>query len=55
MGISLSTNTQGVNIINAYISQSVTNEKFKALAGLFGNFDLNGAPLARAVFGEIEM
>ncbi|XP_073819425.1 attacin-A-like [Musca autumnalis] len=54
MGITLSTNSQGLNNINAYITQKVEHDNLKILSGIFANVNLDGAPLIRGVFGEIE-
>uniref|UniRef100_A0A1I8NNW5 Attacin C-terminal domain-containing protein n=1 Tax=Stomoxys calcitrans TaxID=35570 RepID=A0A1I8NNW5_STOCA len=54
MGLSLTTNTHGVSNLNVSISQTVGDEKFKTLAGLFANMSLEGAPFFRGVFGEIQ-
>ncbi|XP_019890629.1 uncharacterized protein LOC101887613 isoform X2 [Musca domestica] len=54
MGITLSTNSQGVNNLNGYITQKVAHGNLNILSGLFANVNLDGAPLIRGVFGEIE-
>ncbi|XP_061391073.1 uncharacterized protein LOC133326453 [Musca vetustissima] len=54
MGLTLSTNSRGLNNINGYITQKVAHEKLNILSGLFANINLDGAPLIRGVFGEIE-
>ncbi|XP_075165806.1 attacin-A-like [Haematobia irritans] len=54
MGITLTTNSHGVNNINAFVTQTVGDEKFKTLAGLFVNINLDGTPLIRGVFGEVD-